>query len=220
MGQVDTEQHMPAIVHQEIVAVAPALPADQYPAAVYIAALGSGSRRAMKGALNVIASILTGGRFNASEIDWSQLRYQHTAAIRAQLAERYAPSSANKMLAALRGVLATSWRLGQMNAEDYHRAVDVPTVRGSALPKGRCLRTKELADLFDACAADPTPLGRRDAALIAVAFGAGLRRAEIVGLDIGNYDLETGALTIRGKGAKGRAGALLHVPFQRRETRP
>ena len=63
----------------------------------------------------------------------------------------------------MRGVLATSWRLGQMNAEDYHRAVDVPTVRGSALPKGRCLRTKELADLFDACTAGPTPLGRRAA---------------------------------------------------------
>jgi hypothetical protein len=38
-------------------------------------------------------------------LDWAVLRFQHTAAIRSQLAERYAPATANKMLSAI-GCLA------------------------------------------------------------------------------------------------------------------
>ncbi|MCP4467661.1 MAG: hypothetical protein GY813_13035 [Halieaceae bacterium] len=96
---------------------------DQHPAAVYLARLGKGSRRTMRTALNTVAEIATGTP-DATVMPWSQLRYQHTAAIRATLAERYAPSTANKHLAALRGVLREAWRLGQLDGDDYHRAVD------------------------------------------------------------------------------------------------
>jgi hypothetical protein len=76
-----------------------ALPPDRHPVHVYIARLGSGSRRTMREALNIIASILTGGKCDAENLPWAALRYQHTAAIRAALIERYRPSSANKALA-------------------------------------------------------------------------------------------------------------------------
>src|ERR1035438_9057506 len=157
------------------------LPPDRHPAHVYIARLGSGSRRTMSEALNTIAAIITTGRADMEKMPWAALRYQHTAAVRAALMEKYKPSTANKMLAALRGVLKESWRLGYMTAEDYHRAADVPTIKAQTLPRGRALASGEIAALMNTCGRDSSPAGIRDAALIAVLYGAGLRPSKSVG---------------------------------------
>src|SRR5205823_8270514 len=98
---------------------------------------------------------------------------------------------------------------GQMTAEDYHRTVNVPVVKATTLPRGRALTRRELRALFRVCQHDPRPSGARDAALLAFLYGAGLRRSEVVGLDLADYDPETGALTIRG--AKGRRDRLAYT---------
>ena len=181
------------------------LPRTDNPVAVYLAGLSTGSRRTMLGALNTMAGLATGRRADARSFPWHELRHQHTAAIRSRLAEQYSPSTANKMLAAMRGVLKAAWRLGLMDGETYHRAIAVPSVKGCALPKGRSLTAGELRALFDACRADKSAAGRRDAALLAVCYGAGLRRSEAAGLDVADYAADTGAMTIRGaKGGKDR----------------
>jgi integrase/recombinase XerD len=105
-------------------------PLDQHPAAVYLAKLSPGSRRTMRGALDRIAELVSGGRADALGLDWAALRFQHTAAIRAELAKDYAPSTVNKQLSALRGVLKAAWRLGHLDAETYRRAVGVEGVKG------------------------------------------------------------------------------------------
>ena len=97
-------------------------------------------------------------------------------------------------------------------------------VRGSRLAAGRALSQAEIAALLRACAADAGPAGRRDAAIIAVGYGGGLRRFEIVALDLADYDRAEGALIVRrGKGNKERrvclpsdAGRLLDVWLRRR----
>src|ERR1017187_2542090 len=184
-----------------------ALPPDRHPAHVYLARLGSGSRRTMSEALNTIAAIVTSGRADLETMPWAALRYQHTAAVRFALMEKYKPSTANKGLAALRGVLKECWRLGYMTAEDYHRGADVPTIKAQTLPRGRALASGEIAALMNTCGRDSSPAGIRDAALIAVLYGAGLRRSESVGLDLPDYNIETGELAIRGaKGRKDRLG--------------
>jgi site-specific recombinase XerD len=159
----------------------------------------------MHEALDTIARLLTNGQFDHATLDWSALRYQHTGAVRAKLAELYAPATVNKQLSALRGVLKECVRLGHMTAEDHARATDLQAVKGSTLPRGRALASGELRALFTACADDKTPAGARDSALLAVLYGGGIRRAEAVALDVGQYDPETQQLTIRaGKGNKDR----------------
>ena len=182
---------------------APAVDPARHPVAVYLARLAPGSRRSQKAALEAIAGLLTGGRLGAEELPWHQLRYQHTQALRAALAERYAPSTANRHLAALRGVLREAWRLGLMSAEELQRAVDLPAVRGERLPRGRALSRGELRALFESCRGG-SPADARDAALMGVLYAAGLRRAEVVALEVSDYDGETGALVVRGKGDKER----------------
>lgn len=182
---------------------------DENPAAVYLAHLRPGGRRTMRQALDVIAALLTNGQADALSCPWAALRFQHTAAVRAALAEAYSPATANKMLSALRGTLKTAWRLRQMTAEDYRRAADIETIKGRTLPAGRELEPPELASLLRACGADPTPAGRRDAAVVSLLYSAGLRREEAATLDLADYDPATGKLRVRGKGTKERTVYVL-----------
>ena len=106
-------------------------------------------------------------------------------------------------LAALRGVCRACWRMGLMDGEQLRRVEDVPSVRGERLPAGRVLTIGEVAAILDACNL-ATEVGQRDAALLAVLFGAGLRRGEVVALDLASYDAANGVLRVMGKGRKER----------------
>ncbi len=188
-------------------------PLSRHPAAVYLARLGLSSRRVMRGALDAIAGLLTDGRCDAFTLDWAALRYPHTTAVRSRLADgRYAPATANRHLAALRGVLKECWRLGYVTADDFRRAADLEAIRGSRLPRGRALKGGEVRALFDSCVQPAKPaqatIAVRDAALLAILYGSGLRRAEVVDLDLEHVDREHGTITVRGKGNKERLGYI------------
>lgn len=172
-------------------------PSDQHPAAVYLARLAPGSRRTMRAALDLVAATLTSGAADAQTLDWSAVRYQHAQAVRSLLAERYKPATANKVLSALRGVLREAWRLGLTSSDDYRRAADVEAVKGESVPPGRALTAGELKSLLAACSADDTAAGARDAAVLALLYGGGLRRSEAVALDVSDYDIATGTLVVR-----------------------
>lgn len=180
---------------------------DRNPALVYLAALAPGSRRTMRQALDTIAAILTNGQCDHTTCPWGALRFQHTEAIRAALQGMYNATTANKMLSALRQTLHKAWSLGYMNAEEYQHAVNFKSIRGqkaAQAEKGRHLKQGELSALIEACN-DGSKRGIRDECLIAVAYIAGLRRAELVGLQITDYDRDAGTLKIaKGKGNKER----------------
>ena len=185
-------------------------PVAESPAAVYLARLGAGSQRTMRGALERIAELVAGGRRTVETLPWHQLRYQHTQAVRAALVDDdLKPATVNKHLAALRGVLQEAWRLGLMTGEDFHRAADLPSVKGSTLPAGRNVGAGEVAALVAACKADDSAAGSRDVAMLAVAFTAGVRLAELVALDLDDYDPETGEVHVRH--GKGKVERLTYV---------
>ncbi|AFZ15681.1 integrase family protein (plasmid) [Crinalium epipsammum PCC 9333] len=179
-------------------------PLTSHPAAVYLSQLAPSSRRTMRQALNAIAQLLTAGQCDVMTLDWSKLRYQHTAALRSVFMEKYAPATANRMLCALRRVLKEARRLKLIDSEDYADSSDISTIRGSRLPRGRALTNEEISKLIEVCILDPTPAGLRDAAMIAILM-AGLRRAEVVGMSLSDFNPITGALIVRrGKGNQDR----------------
>jgi len=186
-------------------------PLDRNPAAVYLGGLNSKrSQATQRQALEVLSEMLTGSP-DLLACNWSALRFQHTARARSELANRYAPATANRILCALRGVLKAAWRLGYMDAESYTRACDVGSVTGETLPSGRALGAGEVGAILSACSNDPSPAGARDAALFVAMYPAGLRREEVAGLDLSDYDPVTGALTVRhGKRNKARITYLVN----------
>ncbi len=180
------------------------VPLTCHPAQVYLGGLSEGSVPTMKGSLNAIAHLLTNNECDAMTLDWAKLRYQHTAAIRTALKRKYAGSTTNKMLCALRRVLQEAHRLDLIEAADYTKAVDLPSVKEDKQLRGRALTGDEIAALIDACSSSH-PIDIRDAALIAILRGGGLRRAEAVKLEMKDFNPSSGALEIRqGKGGKSR----------------
>jgi len=181
------------------------LPLTRHPAHVYLTSLGQGSRPTMRGSLNAIASMLTAGKCDAMTLDWAKLRYQHTAAVRAVLMEKYSPATTNKMLTALKRVLQEALKLELISEKDYKGATDLRPVPGSKGLKGRALSRDEIAALLYVCQHDSSPTGVRDAALIAILRSSGVRRRELVNLDLSDFDSSTGAIEVRdGKGGKDR----------------
>jgi integrase len=181
------------------------LPLAQHPARTYLDSLSKGSRPTMKQSLDAIASLLTGDRCDLDTLDWSKLRYKHTSALRSALKERYAPATASKMLCALRRVLKEALRLDAIDPMDYSKAVDLGQIKETRTLRGRALSSAEIGNLMAACGDGQNAIDLRDAALIAILRGAGLRRAEVAALEVRDFDAKTGALAVRrGKGDKDR----------------
>lgn len=157
----------------------------------------------MGNSLDVIARLITNDDEMRHEwIDWHKIRYEHAAAIRALLAETYAFSTANKMLAALRGTLKAAWKLGLMSADEYQTAASVKNITGERVPAGRYITQQEIGQLLATC--QDNLIGHRDRVIILLLYLCGLRRDEIVNLNVQDYLPQEGFLLITGKRNKQR----------------
>lgn len=182
-------------------------PLDTNPAAVYLAGKPSAiGRRSLQRSLERAAEIMTGAT-DALAVDWTQLRYQHVAALRSRLiADGAKPATINHLLSALRGVTREAFNLGLIDADTMMRVVGIKSVAASTLPAGRHVTTGEIQRLFGVCG--DSPADTRDAALLALLYGCGLRRSEAVGLELSDYN--DGAITVRQ--GKGRRDRLVYIP--------
>jgi integrase/recombinase XerC len=141
-------------------------------------------------------------------IEWHRLENAHVEAIRTRLAESLSPNTANKKLAALRGVLKKAWKIGLMSREEYERAVDIAPIRGTRLKSGRDISAGELRALFVSCHEDKSVVGIRDAAMMGLLYGGGMRRAEVAGLILEDWQPDKCQVVVLGKGNKERAVPL------------
>lgn len=178
------------------------------PAAMYLAGLADGvsritQSRALLAVLRVVAPATTIDAFQ-----WHKVSYEVLISLRNKLAQRFAPATANRYLAALRGTLRAAWKMQLLSTDEWMRLVDFPDVRGYRLTRRRALEQEEMRRLFDAAAAGRYATTRRqDAAMLAILYGTGLRRAELAMLHTDTMHFEgDGAIRLRvvGKGNKER----------------
>lgn len=177
--------------------------------AAYLANLNSAnSRRNMARYLDTAASVLLGAPASAEDVSWPGISYIHVTALKTALGARYAPNTVNGVLSAVRGVLRACWLAGAVTSDEYQRAAAVSGMPVSESMRGRHLERSQVRDVLEAARnmSQIAPArAARDYAILALMFGAGLRRSEVVALDVWDYDTATGRVDIRrAKGHKDR----------------
>ncbi len=136
----------------------------------------------MAGALNIIARDLLGFK-NAREVLWQHNSFATSMSNDQDKAGRALQSGHGESVLVGGQRRAEAWRLGEYPGEELEKVQHLRSVPGSAIPAGRAPSKGELKSLIDGCT-DATPVGIRDAAVIALGYGAGLRRTEVSGLSL------------------------------------
>lgn len=174
------------------------------PAQAYVLTLGAGqSRNKVIRILNQIARQF--GYDNLNTCPWEKMTYDSLLAFRTKLIEEgLAPATINLQLCTLRMVAKQAWLKQMMSLENYSAIRELKSVRGHRVSKGRALNGRETGKLLATLDLNESPIAVRDAAIIALAIGCGMRRSEIVGLKLSQLDQENRIITILGKGNKER----------------
>jgi len=127
--------------------------------------------------------------------------------------DKYDMSTIRKRADILTGILRSAVRLGWYSAalyDDIREWVNDSLPEGTRPPKPQM---DAVHKMLLACKDDD--YGVRDAAVIALLGIVGLRRAEIVSLDVADVDMDAGVLKVVGKGSKTRypklANGALHA---------
>ena len=179
------------------------LPEVQNPLALYLARLAPSSQLTMKYVLQDAADRLGFVELDIHEVPWHQLQPGHVIALVAALREDgYAPNTSSLYVNAIRGVTNEAWRQSLISHEHLLKMRSVKPMAGTRLSKGKNIRRTLIRELMDVCAADPRPQGRRDAAIIAILYGSGMRKSESVNLDLAQIDFAERSLQVTGKGNK------------------
>lgn len=217
-----------------------ALPENAHnPVEIYLNSLNTArSMETMRGALVSVLCTLAEAKLIplvADEITsadvlafpWHSLRNAEMETLRGLLVRSFAPATAALYLTAVKGVLKKAWKQNLMSTDDYMRTVDVDAIRPNSVKAGRAVAVESLNTIFKQCESDDHFTAQRDAAIVAVGYFGGLRRAEIAALDLSDWNPEERSLLVRrGKGQKTRTvylaeeGAAIMAAWLERRGKP
>jgi integrase len=174
------------------------------PVAIYLLGLSPGSRATQ---VSAIRDACRAFQIEPARVVWPEITHEQLVMLRAYVAERYRPATANRILTAVRSVLDVCVHRGELSYDRFRRVTAVKPVRGARVRAGRALDPHEIEAIFRWCATAGVR-GTHHAALVAVLYGAGLRRRELVGLDLADFDAAAATMRVMGKGNKERMQPL------------
>lgn len=173
------------------------------PVALFLARLSPTSRSTMTYVLQDAADRFGYEDVPITEIPWHELEPSHVTALMAVLREDdYAPNTAALYVAAIRGVMNEAWLQQQISHERLARIRAIKPYRGARLPKGKNLKRSLIRELMENCANDERPQGIRDAAIIAILYGSGMRKTESINCNLEDVNFEERTIRVIAKGNK------------------
>lgn len=169
------------------------------PMTVYMLGVRPASERAVRTRLGMLARVAQWSGPVAA-FPWDRLEPAHVRALSVAVGAEYAPDTARAVIVALRGVLRACWTCRRYSLEEFERrAAEIVAPHGERGLRGRALSPAECARMF-------SQANLRDRAMIALLFGAGLRRSEAAALTWG--EIADSAVRTIGKGNKERVVPL------------
>ncbi len=177
------------------------------------------SRRTMASYLNNVAAFL--GYADLGHCPWAALRKAHIDALLHHMTEQgslrinhhpqarqvqgrgLSPRTINSYLAALKQVAQAAWQVGLMPVEDYQQIRHIRRIPGSRQPRP-LLEKDAFGQLLVQCQQDRGVAGIRDSALLTLLISTGLRRSELVSLNLQQIDRHSGGFRVLGKGNRER----------------
>jgi site-specific recombinase XerD len=129
---------------------------------------------------------------------------EHVEAFISDLLARWKPATAHNRYRALRSFFAWLVEEGEIKSSPMER-MKPPRLPEAPPP---VLGVEQLRRLLGAAEADKSFLGRRDEAILRIFMDTGARRGEVLGLSVGDVDLDAGRLVVTGKGSRTRVVAI------------
>ena len=188
---------------------------SQNPALLYMMTLGTKQSREKVGQLlNHLAKIF--GYVDWISTPWEKIQQPELLALKTKWEiEKKSPATINLALSVLKGVARQAWMANLMTDHDFTVIQAIKGARGSRASKGRALTPVESSRLIVGCEMKADTKGIRDAAIIALGIGCGLRRAEIASLKISSLNAEEQSILVMGKGNKERTVYCSDAVWQR-----
>lgn len=166
------------------------------PATVYLNSLSPSGRRSMQCLLKSALALMN-KRQTIYRFRWHTLNYADLITIKMKLQEqKKAVNTINLTLAAVRGVMQSAFHLNLLKADQLLHIQSVKRLPYRQKKNGRSLSQRECKRLINQCVRDKSVKGIRDAALLSVVLTTGLRRNEVRGINLLDYDRVQHELTV------------------------
>jgi integrase/recombinase XerC len=123
------------------------------------------------------------------------------------LDRQLSPATINRRLAALRSLVRVARTIGAVSW-----TLEISGLKAAAYRDTRGPGLAGVRQLLRAAADRQDPKGRRDVAIVRLLFDLGLRRSEVVALDVADVDLTAGTIAVLGKGRREKQPLTLPAP--------
>nr|WP_298059822.1 site-specific integrase [uncultured Halomonas sp.] len=144
-------------------------------------------------------------RYPYDYVDWATMTPGPITEVLAGFRDReMSASTRNAMRVLIRGIATESWMLGRMSHETVDRIKQIKAAKHAKKGGGKAQPETVISALLQLCDRDPSARGFRDGLMLALMTACGLRRVEIVRIELAHIHHAQREIEVLGKGQKHR----------------